>query len=40
MVYQIVWLSHARQRYREIVDYLEKDWSQKEVKILLVIQTI
>ncbi len=32
MVYQIVWLSHAQQRYREIIDYLEKDWSQKEVQ--------
>jgi len=32
MIYQIVWLSHAQERYHEIIGYLEKDWSQKEVK--------
>jgi plasmid stabilization system protein ParE len=32
MVYKIIWLSHAQQRYREIIGYLEKDWSQKEVE--------
>lgn len=32
MVYQIIWLSHAQQRYREIITYLESDWSQKEAE--------
>ena len=31
MAYKIIWLPHAQQRYSEIIGYLEKDWSQKEV---------
>lgn len=32
MIYQVVWFSNAQQRYREIINYLEENWSENEVK--------
>ena len=32
MEYRIVWLPHTEKRYQEIIDHLEENWSQKEVK--------
>ena len=32
MQYRTVWLSNAKKRYQEIINYLEENWTQNEVK--------
>jgi plasmid stabilization system protein ParE len=31
MAYKIIWLPKAEKRYQEIIDWLELNWSEKEI---------
>lgn len=35
MAYTIIWLPKAEERLKEIVDYLEQNWSEKEIQKFL-----
>ena len=38
MAYKIIWLPTAEKRFHEIIAYLEKEWTEKEI-VSLVIKT-
>jgi plasmid stabilization system protein ParE len=35
MAFEIIWLPRAEQRFDEIIDYLEREWTAKEIKTLI-----
>jgi plasmid stabilization system protein ParE len=35
MVYQIVWTGKAEESYGHIIDYLQKEWTEKEISKLM-----